>query len=146
MRRTLQKAAAIFIVLFGVAQLFRPNRTNPATDASRSIHAHVAASLAAVLDRSCGDCHSNDTKWPWYTQVAPFSWLMAHGVSEGRKAVNFSEWGVYSPEERHTLLTASCQDVTDGKMPGPYTLIRPETRLSAHDIEIICTAAQLLHK
>ena len=148
MGRPLQKAAAIFIVLFGVAQLFRPDRTNPPTDASRTIQAHAGASgeLVAVLDRSCGDCHSNDTKWPWYTQVAPVSWLMAQGVSEGRKAVNFSEWGVYSLEERGTLLTAACQDVTDGRMPGPYTLLRPETRLSTHDIEIICTAARLLHK
>ena len=80
--------------------------------------------------------------WPWYTRIAPVSWLMAYGVAEGRKAVNFSEWAAYSPAAQRTLLSASCQDVADGKMPGPYTLVRPETRLSAQDIETICAAAR----
>lgn len=67
---------------------------------------------------------------------------MAYGVTEGRKAVNFSEWAAYPPEVQRTLLSASCQDVSDGKMPGPYTLLHPETRLSAQDIETICAAAR----
>jgi hypothetical protein len=67
---------------------------------------------------------------------------MAYGVRQGRKAVNFSEWATYPPEAQRTLLSASCQDVSDGKMPGPYTLLRPETRLSAQDVETICAAAR----
>ena len=102
----------------------------------------TAGALAAVLDRSCRDCHSNNTVWPWYTQVAPVSWLMARGVAEGRKAVNFSEWAGYPPEVQRTLLSVSCQDVSSGKMPGPYTLLRPETRLSPQDIETICAVAR----
>jgi len=70
------------------------------------------------------------------------SWLMARGVAEGRKAVNFSEWGAYSPEQQRTLLSVSCQDASTGKMPGPYTWLRPETRLSAQDVETICAAAR----
>ena len=115
-----------------------------ATDASRTIQAHVgtASELVAVLDRSCRDCHSNATVWPWYTQIAPASWLMAYGVREGRKAVNFSEWAAYPPEAQRTLLSASCQDASSGKMPGPYTLLHPEMRLSAQDIETICAASR----
>jgi hypothetical protein len=67
---------------------------------------------------------------------------MARGVAEGRRAVNFSEWGAYSPEQLQALLASSCQDVTDGRMPGPYALLRPETRLSDPDIHIICAAAR----
>jgi hypothetical protein len=67
---------------------------------------------------------------------------MAYGVTNGRKAVNFSEWATYPPEAQRTLLSASCQDVSDGKMPGPYTLLRPETRLSVQDVETICAAAR----
>ena len=67
---------------------------------------------------------------------------MAYGVTKGRRAVNFSEWAGYSREQRRMLLSQSCEDVTNGKMPGVYTLLRPETRLSAHDIETICTAAR----
>jgi len=102
----------------------------------------TASALAAVLDRSCRDCHSNATVWPPVAKVAPLSWVMARAVAEGRKAVNFSEWGGYSPAAQRTLLSASCEDTSNGKMPGPYTLVRPETRLSPQDVETICTAAR----
>jgi len=144
MSRRLKQAAVAFVVVFAAAQLVRPERANPATDVSRTIQAHAGTTsgLVAVLDRACRDCHSNATVWPWYTQIAPASWLMAYGVTEGRKAVNFSEWAAYPPEAQRTLLSASCQDVSDGKMPGPYTLLHPEMRVSVQDIETICAAAR----
>lgn len=144
MSTRLKQAFVVFIVIFAAAQLVRSARANPATDPSRTIQAHLwtTSGLAAVLDRSCRDCHSNGTVWRWYTQIAPVSWLMASGVAKGRNAVNFSEWGTYSPDVQRTLLSASCQDVSHGKMPGFYTLVRPETRLSPQDIETICTAAR----
>ena len=142
--RRLKQIAVAFIVVFAAAQLVRPDRVNPATDPSRTIQAHVGPNggLVAVLDRACGDCHSNATVWPWYAHVAPVSWLMAYGVKKGRNAVNFSEWGAYQPEQRRILLALSCQDASNGKMPGPYTRLRPETRLSAQDIETICATAR----
>jgi hypothetical protein len=140
----LKQAAVVFVIVFAGAQFVRPERANPATDARRTIQAHLgtASGLVAVLDRACSDCHSNATVWPWYTQVAPVSWLMAQAVTEGRKAVNFSEWAAYSPDEQQMLLAMSCDDATSGEMPGPYTLVRPETRLSAQDVETICVAAR----
>ena len=144
MNGRLKQAAVVFVVLFASAQLVRPDRANPPTDVSRTIQAHVGTTngLVAILDRACSDCHSNATVWPWYTQVAPLSWLMASAVAEGRQAVNFSEWGVYSPGQQRTLLAASCDDVSAGRMPGPWTLLHPETRLSTQDIETICAAAR----
>lgn len=142
MGRRLKQAAVVFVVVCAAAQLVRPERANPATDASRTIQAHVgtASGLVAVLARACRDCHSNATVWPWYTQIAPLSWLMAYGVREGRNAVNFSEWAAYPPERQRQLLIESCRDASAGKMPGSYTLLHPETRLSAQDIETICAA------
>jgi len=144
MSKRLKRAGVIFVIVLAAAQLVRPDRTNPPTDASRTIQAHVgtASGLAAVLDRSCRDCHSNGTVWPWYTQIVPLSWLMAYGVREGRKAVNFSEWGAYPPERQLQLLAESCRDVSTGKMPGAYTLLHPETRLSAKEVQTICAAAR----
>lgn len=143
MNRRLKQAAIVFVVVFAAAQLVRPDRANPPTDARRTIQAHVdtANGLVTVLDRSCGDCHSNGTTRRWYTQIAPLSWLMASSVRQGRKAVNFSEWAVYPPEQQRALLVASCRAASQGNMPGPYTVLRPETRLSAQDIETICAAA-----
>ena len=101
----------------------------------------TASGLVAVLEGACSD-HSNATVWPWHTRVAPVSWLMAQAVKEGRQAVNFSEWAAYSPDQQRTLLAVSCDDATSGKMPGPYTLVRPKTRLSPQDVETICLAAR----
>jgi hypothetical protein len=142
--RRLKQAAIVIVAVFAAAQLVRPERTNPTTDVSRTIQAHMptGSGLVAVLDRSCRDCHSNGTVWPWYTQVAPLSWLMAQAVREGRNAVNFSEWAGYQPAQQRLLLALSCEDATNGKMPGAYTLLRPETRLSPPDVETICAAAR----
>jgi hypothetical protein len=144
MRRRLKQGAVAFVVLFAAAQLVRPERANPTTDPTGTIQAHLGTTggLVSVLDRSCGDCHSNETVWRWYTNIAPLSWLMVQSVTEARKAVNFSEWAAYSPAQQRDLLAASCQDASEGRMPGPYALLRPETRLSARDVETICAAAR----
>ena len=143
MRKRLKQVAVGFIVVVLAAQLIRPNRANPPTDPSHTIQAQAGTSgaLAAVLDRSCRDCHSNGTVWRWYTQIAPLSWLMASGVKAGRTVVNFSEWTTYPPERQRELLAASCQAAQAGKMPGVYARLRPETQLSAQDIDTICAAS-----
>jgi len=144
MNRRLKVAIIVVFVAFAAAQVVRPARANPPTDPTHTIRAHTgtATGLADVLDRACADCHSNATVWPWYTNVAPLSWLMAYAVRQGRNAVNFSEWATYAPDSQRTLLSASCRDATAGKMPGSYTLLHPEMRLSAQDIENICLASR----
>lgn len=144
MSKRCKQAAAGFVVVFAAAQLVRPERANPPTDAKRTIQSdtRTTSGVAAVLNRACRDCHTNATVWPSYTKVAPLSWLMAYGVAKGRKTVNFSEWAAYTPEQQRSLMELSCQDMTAGKMPGPYALLRPETQLSAQDIETVCAAAR----
>ena len=140
----LKQVALAFVVVVVAAQLIRPERANPATDPTRTIQARVAASsgLVPILDRACGDCHSNRTEWPWYSNVAPVSWLMAYGVREGRAAVNFSEWAAYAPERQRQLLAASCRDARTGKMPDRlWTTLHPEARLSTQDVDTICAAS-----
>jgi len=145
MRRRLKQIALVFLVLLAAAQLIRPNRANPPIEASRTIQAHLAwaPGLSPILDRACGQCHSNATVWPWYTGIAPLSWLMVYGVNLGRKAVNYSEWAAYPPEQQRALLVASCQDASSGKMPGSaYTTLYPASRLSPQDVETICAASR----
>ena len=143
--RRLKQGAVVVAVVLAAAQLIRPGRTNPPTDANRTIQAHAGTTneLAAVLDRACGDCHSNRTVWPWYTQVAPVSWVMAYAVKEGRKTINFSEWAGYAPEQQRMLLVQSCSAVSAGRMPGSaWTGLHPEARLSTRDVAAICAAAR----
>jgi heme-binding protein len=144
MNRRWKQAAALIVIVFAAAQVIRPDRTNPTTDPSRTIEAQLGASAPAVsvIERACSDCHSNGTVWPWYTRVAPVSWVMIYGVRKGRKVVNFSEWASYSPQVQQSLMAASCRDVSTGKMPGPYTLLHPEMRLSPGDVETICAVAR----
>src|SRR3977135_844868 len=84
----------VLVCLFVLIQLKRPARTNPAVDPAQTIEARaqVPAQVAAVLDRSCRDCHTNKTEWPWYTNVAPISWWITDHVNEGRQNLNLSEW------------------------------------------------------
>ena len=145
MRRRLVQASVLFVVVFAAAQLVRPERTNPVTDPTRTIRAHVAetSQLPAVLDRACGECHSNSTTWPSYAHIAPVSWVLARAVAEGRRAVNYSEWGGYSPDQQRTLMAASCDAASTGRMPGgAWTLLHPEARLSSQDVEMICAEAR----
>jgi hypothetical protein len=147
MRNILKGAGIVVAVLAAVAaaQVVRPEGEKRLTDSSHPIQAQpgIPNALAAVLTRSCGDCHSNSMVSGWYTRVPPFSTLMARGAREGRKAVNFSEWTGYSAEQQRAFLLASCSDATLGKMPvKAYLRFRRDAELSAQDVETICSATR----
>jgi hypothetical protein len=140
-RRPLVVLLAIVIALFAVIQLFPPDRTNPPVDPSLRIQAHVAvpSDITAIFERSCRDCHSNETRWPWYSHVAPASWLLAYDVRHGRDEMNLSEWGGYDAEDASYLLEEACEMVTEGEMPlRPYTWLHPGAKLAAGDVERLC--------
>lgn len=126
------------------AQFVRPERASLNTDPSHTIQANFASSnVGPVLDRACGECHSNAMSSRWYTKVSPFSLLIERGAREGRMAVNFSEWATYSPMQQRAFLLASCADARAGKMPMPaYLRFRPDAKLSSRDIDTICGASQ----
>lgn len=129
------------IALLAVIQVVRPPRTNPPVDPKREIYsiAPVDPVIAGAFSRSCNDCHSNQTVWPWYSHVAPASWLVTYDVNKGRSELNFSEWAKYDPEKKAELLDGICKEVTEGEMPGAsYTLLHPNAKLSATDVNAIC--------
>jgi hypothetical protein len=130
--------------IFALMQLIVPERTNPVSDPSVSLRAvrPEAAQAVAIMERSCGDCHSNYTLWPWYSKVAPVSWLVAHDVSEGRRELNISEFGHYDAAKQQRKLEKACEEVTDGEMPmWIYTVQHPEAKLRPGDVDTICAAA-----
>jgi hypothetical protein len=146
MRPWIKKVIISGGVLLAAIQLVRPARVNPPTDTSRTFRSLNGAQASAidVIDRSCRDCHTNDTTWPWYSHVAPVSWLLAHDVNEGRAELNFSEWAAYSPDKQRKLLKKSCDEVKEGEMPmSIYTVMHPAAKLSASDIDTMCSLAQI---
>ncbi len=131
--------AAVFVIL--VAQVIPVRKTNPPVDAAQTINATMALpdEVSQVFERSCQDCHSNRTVWPWYSHVAPASWFLAHHVNEGRRELNFSEWGTYPARRRDRKLKEICEQVQRGKMPQTsYTLIHTQAELSDRDKQVIC--------
>lgn len=139
-------AVAAVCALVGL-QFVRPARTNPAVDQYQTIHARlqVTPQVAAILDRSCQDCHSNTTRWPWYSNVAPVSWFVIDHVNHGRSHLNLSEWGSFDNRKASKKLEEMCEEVEIGAMPMPsYTNIHWSARLSPEDIKTLCgwTAAE----
>jgi hypothetical protein len=126
---------------FVIIQFFRPARTNPPINPAQSIEANLQVSpqVAAIFDRSCNDCHSNKTVWPWYSNVAPVSWFLVDHVNEGRSDMNFSEWGSYDRDKQSRRLRDMCELVQDGEMPlSTYTPLHPGSKLSAEEKKTLC--------
>jgi len=141
MRKILKWIVIILVIVIGGLQFIRPAKTNPAIDQSQTIEAHmqVTPQVAAILDRSCNDCHSNKTRWPWYSNVAPVSWFVIGHVDDARKDLNFSEWGKRDKDRQSRKLQQMCDEVTDGAMPlGSYTPMHPGSKLSAADVKTLC--------
>lgn len=141
MRRTF--VLIVLVLLIGM-QLFRPDRTNPPEDANQTLFAatNVPPDVARILQTSCLDCHSNRTTWPWYSNVAPTSWLVADHVSEGRREMNFSTWSELSDHRAQKLLGEICEEVEEGKMPIPtYLWLHRDAKLSEQDKATLCAWA-----
>ena len=131
----------IVACLFIAAQFSRPARTNPAVDQSMALQSHLQVSpqVASILDGSCGDCHSNKTRWPWYSNVAPVSWFVIDHVNHGRRNLNFSDWGRLNQREAEGMLNQMCKEVKSGAMPlSSYTPLHPGSKLSTDDVKTLC--------
>jgi hypothetical protein len=94
--------------------------------------------IAAVLKRSCMDCHSNGTVWPWYSYVAPMSWMVERDVRRGRDEMNLSEWNQHNFTQQEKLLADIASAVGNHEMPPPqYTLIHRDAKLSSADTDLL---------
>jgi Haem-binding domain len=112
-----------------------PGDPAAALDANTS----VPASVMSVLRRACFDCHSNETRWPWYSALPVASWLIEGDVSEGRAQLNFSRWTQYNRFDRADLLDKACEKVTAREMPmWQYRVLHPESRLTEVDVAALC--------
>ena len=137
--RKLAKLTSILLAFVFLGMQFVPAATTP--KASATLWTHMAETInprvRAILDRSCQDCHSSRTIWPWYSRVAPVSWIVSKHVREGREMLDFSEWANQPPSADDRMLI--CDAVSDGRMPLPeYTVIHRNAKLSKRDVELIC--------
>ena len=136
----------VLVALFLIAQFVQPKRTNPPVVPSRSLQVHVPVpqNVSAILNRACADCHSSQTVWPWYSHVAPISWVVVDDVKTGRSHINFQDWEAQeNPKEAAEHLSLICKEVREKGMPLlSYRLLHKESRLSSQEIDTICAWSQ----
>jgi Haem-binding domain len=143
MRKVIRAILVTVVVVFAGLQFFGPAKTNPPVTPQRTLHAKVPIpeDVHKTLSRSCWNCHSRETVWPWYSYVAPMSWMVVNDVNEAREHMDFTDWD-HSPEEGADLMDSVCTQVKKGKMPlREYTWMHRSAKLTENDVKQICTWA-----
>ncbi len=136
MRHWKKRTWVLFFVidLLVVIQFIPVNRNNP--EVTGEINA--PEEVMAILRRSCYDCHSNETVWPWYSYVAPASWLISRDVHDGREELNFSEWTTYTEKRKRHKRKECYEEIAEGEMPlWFYVPLHPEAELLKKDVETL---------
>ncbi len=131
------RVLGIIVLVFVIFQFipYGKEKTNPKVD--KTLEVKVPENVMKLFKKSCYDCHSNETKWPWWSYVAPASWSISDDVKGGRKALNFSIWNSYTPKKQEKLKKEIYRTVA-GPMPLPqYTWVHKNAKLSKNDIEVI---------
>ncbi len=128
----MKKTILILIILFGVIQFipYGKEKHNPPVVAEPKWD---SAKTKEIFMRACADCHSHQTKYPWYSSIAPISWMMANHIEEGREHFNVSMWGIQKKNDGDE----AAKEVEEGEMPlTSYLLAHPEARLSQEEKQL----------
>lgn len=125
---------AALAALFVVAQFIPVDYTNPPVQSD----VQAPAQVKSILVKACFDCHSHETKWPWYSKIAPVSWWVLGHVRDGRKDLNFSIWPTYNFASQDLIMREISKQVAGERMPlRSYTVGHPEARLTAEERQVL---------
>jgi hypothetical protein len=129
------KIAFILVGAIVIAIQFIPaSRTNPPVTAELD----APVKVLSVFKKSCYDCHSNETEWPWYSYIAPVSWLVSRDVKDGRLHLNFSKWENLSRKDIVKMKEEIWDEIEKGNMPlWKYTILHPDANLTQEDKNLI---------
>jgi hypothetical protein len=145
MKKALKIIVIVLAVLFIAIQFYRPDMTNPPVVTEQTLEAatQVPEPVEKILNRSCSDCHTNNTLYPWYSKISPSSWFLANHIKEGRRELNFSEWATYETRRKRRKLDAVCEQAETREMPLPsYLWIHWDAKLSDEEIKTLCDWAK----
>lgn len=138
--RRIRKWLLILLIAFILIQFIQPTRNKSGqvlqTDITRMVT--IPTEVKAVLEVACYDCHSNNTRYPWYANIQPGGWWLANHIREGKKELNFSEFGSYSRRRQISKFRSIESSLKDGTMPlSSYTLLHPRARLTSEEKALI---------
>jgi hypothetical protein len=132
MKKYLKWFLVAAVAVFALLQLTNPAHTNPPVKTDFIATLNPPSEVAGMLRTACYDCHSDATRWPWYSHIAPVSWQVVQDVNEGRKHVNLSEWPADQADLARKKLEHMSDEIDQGDMPlAKYTLIHTDARLTA---------------
>lgn len=140
MKKHIKKIVFGLIILF-IAIQFVPvsyNQSDTVLDSDFIKTYKVPDQIQSILKTSCYDCHSNNTHYPWYSKIQPGGWFMEGHIKDGKKELNFSEFGDYSGRRKKSKLKAIINQIKDDEMPlWSYTLIHRDAKLSEEDKQLL---------
>jgi len=139
--KTIIKKIALALLLVFIAIQFIPTKRNQnkellATDFTKVYN--VPNNIQNILKTSCYDCHSNNTKYPWYNKIQPVSWMLEHHINEAKEEVNFSDFGSYSSKKQNHKLDEMIDEIKENEMPlFGYKLMHPEAKISKENKKLL---------
>jgi len=138
--KVIKKILLGLLIIFIGIQFIRPvkNRSEQAlsTDLSRTVN--VPGKVHTILKTACYDCHSNNTNYPWYSNVQPIAWFLANHIRKGKAELNFSEFGSYSLRRQISKMNGIAKSIEKGVMPlRSYTMLHKNARLTKEDKDIL---------
>lgn len=147
MKSILKKVFILLIVALVIIQFFRPAKNIDTTANAQDIHVlyTVPDSVSHVLEKACYDCHSNNTRYPWYFSIQPVAWFMNDHITEGKRELNFTEFGKRTPVKQAKKLLKLAKEVEEGGMPlDSYTWIHKDAVLTDNEKKLIIDWARNL--
>jgi hypothetical protein len=139
----------IIVAVIVIIQFFRIDKTTSPVDPVKDFISvtNPPIRVAEIMKTSCYDCHSNQTNYPWYTNIAPVSWWIGHHIEEGKEHLNFSKWGDYSAKKADHKLEEFYEEVEEGEMPlNFYKALHADSQLSAEDKRLLINWVKSLRK
>jgi hypothetical protein len=131
LKKNLKWIIVAAVAAFAALQFTTPPHTNPPVKNDFLTLMNPPPNIAAMFRSACYDCHSDETRWPWYSSVAPMSWKIAQDVDEGREQLNLSEWPSDNPKRAWKKMENMSDEIDQKSMPlKKYTLIHKDARLS----------------
>ena len=140
MKKALKIIAIIFFAGFIVIQFFRPDFTNPPVTAAETLESAtpVPENVRTILKRSCYDCHSNTTDYPWYSKIQPSASFLKGHIDQGREHLNFSIWNTYDTKKKRHKLEEVVEQLESKFMPLPsYLWIHWDAKVSEEERKIL---------
>jgi len=138
--KVLKVLLLLILAAFIIIQFWRIDKSNPDFDKNMDLISieNPPTEIAQMLRSTCYDCHSNQTVWPWYSNVAPISWILEQHVEDGRENINFSYWGDFEAEDKIYVLEEMIEEIELAQMPLPgYSITHSDAKLSEAQMQLL---------